>query len=280
MKLNTPYGTRPTLGDPVGVGLIPGIKSTGGDIVAEMLYEGLEALLCYCLGIPVITDANPVYTWTFRPKTSLYPGQGLSIEPVFDNYSGDFDGNKVNSITLSMSKDQNLHISANIGGRGWTGNAAPTAGSFPTDRPITESQFSWFVNDHAMAGDPETNIQSWSLTFSNALAMDRASLGSGYILEPQRNDFITITGNITGDMMDNVYQAAQNVATNLAFDFFMDSGVVIPASAVNYSFHIWLPKLYVVGDFPDVSGPGVVPQTLNFQAVYDDTAGVLHVGVS
>lgn len=272
LKLNTPRSTRPTLGDPVGIGLVEGTKSTGGDIVAEMLYEGLESMLAYCLGIPVITNNDPEYIWTFRPKTTLWAGKGLSVEAAFDNISGNFAGNKVNSITFSMAKDQNMHISASLGGRSWTTQATPTTPTFPTDLPITESQFAWFIDDHAMAGSAETNIQSFNLTMSNALSFDRASLGSGYILEPQRNDFITITGSITADMLDNTWLSAQSAGTTFAFDVYCDSGVVIPTGANNYTFHIWLPQLLIVGDFPDVSGPGVVPQTINFQAVYDATA--------
>jgi len=270
LKNITPKVTRPSLGNPVGIGVTPGTKSIGGDVAMEFLYEGCESMLAFCLGVPEVTAAAPVYTWSFKPRTALWANRGMSLSCNYDDVANDYTGIKISSVTLSMAKDQNLQLTASMGGRAWVAQPDPWEPTFPTDRPIMESELV-FAIDTA----PVTNIQSFSITMSNALSFDRASLGSGYILEPQRNDLIAITGNFTCDMLDNSYQVKQNTGDDLNLDFTFTSPLLIGGGATPYSMHIDLPKVYFIGDTPPVSGPGVVQQTVNFQAVYDDTGGVL-----
>lgn len=279
LKNNTPYTTRPTLGNPVGVGLVRGIKNTGGDVSLEVMYDGCESLLCYCFGIPTISAPidTTAYSWTFTPKAALGVANhvALSVRANYDTIASDFDGNKVSGLTWSMAKDQNLQLTASLGGRGWANQATPLTPTYPTDRPVKEGEL-------VMTFDSTTvvNVQSFSVTMNNALSFDRASLGSGYILEPQRNDLISVTGNWTGDMIGAIPQGLQDAGTvkDLAFTF--TSPLLAGAATEPFSYTITMPTVYLTGETPTVDSAGVVQQTINFQAVYEGSAALSVVVVN
>jgi len=276
---NTPFTTRPTLGNPVGVGLVRGIKSTGGDVALEVMYEGCESLLAYCFGIPAISAPidTTAYSWTFTPKAALGVTNhvAMSMRCTYDTLASDFDGNKVSSLTWSMAKDQNLQLTASVGGRGWVNQGTPGSPSYPTDRPVKEGELVMTYDSTAVV-----NVQSFSVTMNNALSFDRASLGSGYILEPQRNDLISITGSWTGDMISAVPQGFQDAGTVKDLEFAFTSPLLAGAATEPFSYTITLPTVYLTGDTPTVDSAGVVQQTVNFQAVYEGAAAISVVVVN
>jgi len=272
-KWDTPWAERPKISLLGRPGALRGVRTGAGDFTLDWVYEGPEALLLYCLGKHTFTsEGGPSSKWEFTPGTN-YARKGLSIESCFGGDSHDWLGCKINQLAFTHSKDAVLQATASMLAQSWAEEAAPSTPSLPTDNPLLESHFTFKAAEYGVGLSAETNIDTFNLTLSYPYQTGRAKLGQFSQGEMVRNGPLTLSGSWSGDFLDNTYENARDSGTAYAIQAIWDSGVTIGIGPNNFKMIIDLPKIQLTGETPGVGDAAVVPETKNFTAVYDSTAG-------
>jgi hypothetical protein len=112
-------------------------------------------------------------------------------------------------------------------------------------------------------------VTAWSISGSNALALERYGLGNaGLKNAPRINDYPTYTGSLTAEYDRTTWYDPFKAGTAFAMqlDFV---GAAIAASGSSDTVSFIAPKMVVKSAGPTISGPELVSQTVEFE-IYDD----------
>ncbi len=112
--------------------------------------------------------------------------------------------------------------------------------------------------------------QEFGLDVKHAFKTDRFNLGAVTRQQPIRNDFTEITGSISSELIDLVaYQRFVNGTTGALVAKF-EGGIL--EAAVHTKVEVTLAYVRFDGETPNVSGPDVIAQPIQFKALDDGTA--------
>jgi hypothetical protein len=112
-------------------------------------------------------------------------------------------------------------------------------------------------------------VTAFSLSGDNSMALERYGLGNqGLKNAPRINDFAAYTGSLTAEYDRTTWYDPFKVGTGFALqqDFI---GSAIGATGSNNTVSLIAPKIVIKGAGPQVGGPDLVTQTVEFE-VYDD----------
>jgi hypothetical protein len=249
----------------------------GGDITFNVPSKGFGFWLFNTFGqVASVTHAGTpnAYTHTFTPKAdmtnlsfSLQKGVPEAGSNTIDPYV--FTSCVVNSLQLTQGQNALLTCKATIDSQ----NAAQTGSLATASYPTTPDYFSFanVNNTLTVNGTPYAGVKSFDMTINNQLDLTRMYLGAGgKKAQPIRGNLATATGTLTADYVD----------TTLSSAFLSDAEVAFVASFqaanINTTFNemitITLNGLRLNGQLPQISGPGIVPLSIGFDA-YTPVAG-------
>jgi hypothetical protein len=123
-----------------------------------------------------------------------------------------------------------------------------------------------------------SSVTAASVKGTNKISQARYFFGSNGIKAEQiENGYPTLTGQLDAEF---VTQAAMYTAFATDAPLTLELKFVGPviAGAYNYTLDIIIPRLYLDGESPKVSGPDVVKQTCGFTALDDQINPVVQIG--
>jgi Phage tail tube protein len=127
-------------------------------------------------------------------------------------------------------------------------------------------------------GTPVASVTAASVKGTNKISQSRYFLGSAGIKAEQiENGYPTLSGQLDAEF---VTQAAMYTAFSTDAPLTLELQFVGPliASSYHYALDIIIPRLYLDGESPKVSGPDVVKQTCGFTALDDQINPVVQIG--
>src|SRR3972149_3069469 len=266
LKLTDEPIIKPSMRGATQRGFFQSIKTVGGSVEIEAMYEGMLKLLKHALGSVAAVEPEAATRWTHtftRVANTALP-TGLTFELGRDLQGWRYHGCKINELTLSQEVADTLKLALGILGEDEEKVTAGAA-TYPTERLIP------FHQGILKIATVATDAQGFEVTLNNGLTAERHKFGGRLTKEPAANDFRTVTGSISKDFetadiaaLYDKWVAGTEVAIQLDY-----TGPVLGAG--NYKFTIDMPRCVLMGDVPTVSGPGLVPLTIPYQAIYDET---------
>jgi len=134
------------------------------------------------------------------------------------------------------------------------------------------------ANTLTLGGSAVAAVKKFSVKPTNPSKTDRFYLGSsGVKAEQVDNAYRTVTGTLECEFTSlSALYAAYAADTGLAFQFKV-IGDYIASTSTPYSVQIDMPKIFLDGDTPNVTGPDILTQTVPFVALYDGTNSALTI---
>lgn len=248
---------------------IPGKQSVEGSVRTELLYEGFEKLFKHALGTAADSAlAGGAYLHKFT--IAAQPPVGLTIEVNRDACAFVYDGCQVQGVTLENAVDGTVLFSMDVLGESETTAAASTP-TFPGDKPIHWAQITTIT-----AGSYTFAAEVGRVTIANTLAADRYKLGTKTRKGIGRNGRRIVSGSFTIEFEDvtqyNAFLADTEQAVTITW-----TGATI-GSGNSYALSLSMPRCVLSGDTPAVAGPGVIKQTVNFDAYYAPSGSATGTG--
>lgn len=246
-------------------GLTDGNKAVAGNIVTDLLPEGLEVLFRHLLGKPtVVTTGSGPYTHVMKGDESYL--EGLSIEKGFTNIAQYliYKGCRINSCTIDIVQE------------GFSGITFDFIGKEEVTAVVSQ------IHDHGVVVYPtKDGFNGYQCTVST-------DTGAGYVaLGKVTRGTITINNNIETD----AFVLGSALRADAAFGkrecsgdfeiFFEDLTlynifVAGTVCAIKFAFSngtesitIEFPKVKLGGESPKIATAGGINISLNFQAKYD-----------
>lgn len=263
-----PLGTDPLLGmgrdaqDPYYDAI-----SVSGDIVVPVDLRGIGFWLKGLFGAPVTTGTAAPYTHVFTsggllPSLALQVGH-MAVDPQVHFAHA---GVKLGSVALQMARTGAVNATISAIAQGETqGSAALDAA--PEEFALT--RFSAGTGSIKLNGTQVAAVTGGNLTFSNNIEGVETIRDDGKIDGVDENE-ATATGGLTVRFgPDSPLRAAVAAQTPVALEY----AYAIPASAHLLKFT--LPRVYLPKPKNEISGPGGIEATYNWQAARDPVAGHL-----
>lgn len=255
------YTPRPNLQDSTGAPFkknhFKESDNVAGSLELEATYENLGVIFYHLLGAKASTGSGP-YTHTYTTAAAL--PTGLTLEFIrsganFGDLSEVFEGCKINEATFSISAGGVMTVSLDIIGETSAARGNGGTPTFNTATPVLHHQASTLTWNSGTY-----NLTDMSITYNNALTR-RLLLGSANTAQPLRNDFCSCTMSVTLEVNDQfvVDYKADTEANDLAITF---------TGTGNNSLEFDVYQAYITNVSDPVSGPGIVTQTVDFEAQF------------
>lgn len=125
-----------------------------------------------------------------------------------------------------------------------------------------------------------TICKEFSLSSKTVLATDRFGLGNQGLKAEQigPSGTPTITGKLTGEYSQTEFYNVFKAGTTLPLQLDLQGGI-IGATASNYLLSIILPAIKIKSAPPMVSGPDIVPMTVDFEAYSNEVDPVIQIKI-
>jgi hypothetical protein len=173
-------------------------------------------------------------------------------------------GAKINNFELSVANGDLAKGKFNVNGASFTTATALATASYPLNGSI----FHFAQGAITIDGSAVANIKDFTVTVDNSLKTDRYNLGASGIKSEQGIDgFRKVSGKITAEFTDTVLLTKFLADTSASIVVTFTGGTI--ASTYKDTLSITLPACKFNADTPNVSGPGVVDLSMDFD-VYDD----------
>ena len=237
----------------------------GGDIVMDMLFQGLGLFIKHGMGGYSFTADTPVAganTHVFTLANDLPTGLAVQIckgnIPAANSYF--YSGVKVNTLEFMFTPEEIVQMTAGLIARTETVDASGTP-TYPSDLPVL-----WhFSGKLTLAGTASLDFDSGRILVDNNLR--RRFLMSNRTSNPDRGGVRSITGEATVEF-DSValYDKYIGATTGaLALTYTSDSFVT---GATPYSLAFSMPKIQLTGTSPVVEGDGPILVNYPFMALH------------
>lgn len=263
-----PLGTDPLLGlgrdaqDPYYDAI-----SVSGDIVVPVDLRGLGWWLKGLFGAPVTTGGAAPYTHVFTsggllPSLALQVGH-MALDPQVHFAHA---GVKLGSLAFQMARTGAVNATIATIAQGETSGAAALDAA-PETFELT--RFSAGRGAIKLDGTQVAAVTGGNITFSNNLDGVETIRDDGKIDGVDEGE-ATATGGLTVRFgPDSPLRAAVAAQAPVALEY----AYSIPSTA--YVFRLSLPRVYLPKPKTEISGPGGIEATYNWQAAKDPVAGYL-----
>jgi len=257
---------------------MPGLITVGGNIVMEAQPRGQGNIWRALLGSVATTNVVPNYVWkhTYTIADNLPSLQIEIFKDMIDTLSGDeisflYQGCKINTLTLAADIGEFVIITPTFVGK----EEITQANQIPV-LDIQNLRVFNFAQGVFKVGDSEANIYRFDITINNNLSTDRnRKLFSRYIKEPVRNAPIEVTGNIelnweySEDTKEWAYTFYNNFVNGQesGFEITFEGGSL--ATDKKEYLKLKCDRIFFNGESPKVGGPGIIPITFPFTAMYN-----------
>lgn len=194
----------------------------------------------------------------------------LEIERKYEtgNCGFIYESCMVDSMTLSATKGSLLTARFDIVGQQYTENQAVQSLS-----PSTLLPYTFHFGAITVSGAGVTYVNSFTMTYNNHLDADGGHVLDGNAFRHHCNKTLgSLTGTLecewdtTSDALRDAY--LDNTVKSLDFAFTSTEAI---ESGYYYTLSSSIPKIYILGDLPVLTGRDRIPFTVNFEAAYDST---------
>lgn len=248
------------------VGLADGNKAVQGNIVTDLIPEGLEVLLRHLLGKgTVITTGSGPYTHVIKGAAETL--EGLSIQKSFTNIDKHFlyKGCRINSMAIDIVQEGFHGVTWDIIGASETVSAVELIdvdlAVYPTKNGYTGYQAS-IETDHTGSYVALGNVVSGAINIANNVETDGYVLGSDERASAEHG-VRNCTGSFSIFFEDTELYAIYAAGTECGIKFVFDNGV----DSITFEF----PKVKLGGESPAIDSPNATNINFTFQARYDNT---------
>jgi len=242
-------------------------KGGGGALTMNVPSKGFGFWLYNLFGqVTSATHAGTpsAYTHTFTAASTLNKSftlqkgvQGSTTDPYT------FTGCVVNSMQLTMGQNALLTSQITIDSQDMNTATALATTAYPTAPDYFS--FANVNNTLTVGGTPYAGIRSFDMTINNQMDLTRMYLGAGgKKAQPVRGNYATATGTLTADYVDQTLVNAFIADTEIALVCTFVAANI--ATTFNEQIVITLNGLRLNGEVPKVSGPGLVPLSIGFDA--------------
>jgi hypothetical protein len=234
-----------------------GNETVSGDISFELAYGDFDDFIEAALG--GTWNADVVKQGTLIRTFSIEKGFQDIVQYIV------YNGCAINTLTIDMATDAVVTGTVGIVGAGTDGYTGASFDASPTAVTLTDP-FVTYDGTVTLAGGDGCIITALSLSIDNGITANYALCSAeARSVTPDR---VNVTGTAT-ILFENATEVNKFITETTS------SLSVTLEDPTGNALTIELPKIkYTGGDIP-VSGGGVVSVSLPFQALYDDTAGVL-----
>ena len=243
-------------------------KVVGGDIVMDMLYEGLGKFIKHGMGGYSFAANTPVasantHTFTLADTLPI----GLSIEINKGNIpSGDvflYQGCKVNTLEFLFQPEEIMQLTAGIIAQTETADgAASGTPTYPTDLPVK-----WHHSGTlTLAGAGTLDFESLKILVENNLR--RRFLMYNTTRQLDREGRRMVTGEAVVEFEDLTHYNKYVGGTTGVLQLICTSDVLVVGSTY-HSMTITMPKIQLTGASPVVEGEGPIRVTYPFMGLHD-----------
>ena len=260
-----------------GYGRVDTTKGGGGTLECPVVNKGMGLLLQALMGTTV-TPAQQAATAAYLQTHTLADtvGKSLTVQAGIPNVSGtahpySFLGCKVLGAEFGFEVEKEVTASFDLDARDVTEGETLAAASFDTGlRPFvgtdTSIKVGAFGSEAAVTG-----VKKATVKFERGLGVDRHYFGaSGLKAEPNVQDFASVTGTISADLVDKAVWA-DRFRDDAEFSIVLEAVGAVIEGAYSHTFRITIPGCRLEGDTPTLSGQEVVSGDFPFVALFDDT---------
>src|SRR5664279_3193836 len=270
-------------------------RDVGGGITMDLPTKGAGILLKNMLGsvaTAVQQLSTTAYTQNHQPGTlnglSMTVQKGVMEEATGTIVPFTYNGVKVVDWTIDAKVGGIVSLQLNLDA--W--NEVTTTALAATAYIAQSSVFNFTQGTLSMGGSPTTSggvvsvsggtpvssVTAASVKGTNKISQARYFFGSSGIKAEQiENGYPTLTGQLAAEFVTQaaMYTAfASDAPLTLELQFV---GPVI-AGSYHYALDVFIPRLYLDGESPKVTGPDVVKQTCGFTALDDQINPVIQIG--
>jgi hypothetical protein len=265
--------------------------SAGGNVTMELATNKLGLLLKHMLGSSGTATLISGAAYKQIHQLGSSTGLGLTLQvgrPQTDGTVKPFTypGSKPTGWSIAVSDGENATLSVDFDAKDEVTSTGLASASYVAAANVFNfSQVTAFkiggtastttgVISVASGVSVASICRSFTLTGARPLANERYGLGNaGAKAEQIENGFTTITGSLGAEFSTQAEfydlfktQAANGTGTALQLTM---TGAAVVGGGGNYTFDIILPAVKFKNVDPDVNGPDIVSQTVDFE-VYDD----------
>lgn len=243
-------------------------ERAAGDLELELFYVGVPALLLkHLLGDVVTSTLTVGESYRHEIARAIALPTGLSIETEMDQQNFLAVGCNIAQAVFALAPGQVPSATFSIAGRSVSDNTgSESSPTFPADRPLLPDEASVTIG----GVDYSTSISSITITIGNSLDAERARMDSRFVKPPVRSgDRPDITISIEAehdDATDALVSAFLN-GTEQEVTIEYLSATSIGASADKYRMKLEFPKCVHLNTFPEVRDPGILPLSIELQAL-------------
>lgn len=245
-----------------------GQKAIEGSFSMDMTAGNTAILFKHALGA-VATTGSFIHTCTMSDPFGL----GLTIEVGRPGNDGTvrgftYAGCKINSLDLSVSVGELLNAEFGV-----IGTTAETIGSVTAASYGSSLELLHFAGAAITVAGGSFPCKDFSLSVNNGLTADRFFLGSQTAAQPIASSLAEVTGTLTTEFVDaTAYNRVVNATAAAIVATFTDSA--------SKSITVTVPVARFDGDTPNVGGPDIVEQTLNFKGLFNGTDSPVTIAVA
>lgn len=257
------------------IGLGDGNKAVEGNIVSDLLPEGLELLIMHLLGNPTVTTTGSgPYTHVMKGSSGNFTG--LTIEKEFTDIGQfmTYTGCRLNTMAISLVQEGFHEVTFGFVGKA---EALDTTTKLPSGTPVTfnKSGFTGYQCKVYTTMDPATGlvtdhyhqlnfVTAGNININNNLETDGYVLGSGDRASVQYGKR-SCTGDFTVFFEDaKLYNLYAN-GTECGVKFEFDNGI---GQKLTFEF----PTCKLSGNAPEIASFQGLNMSLNFSARYNSTS--------
>jgi len=270
-------------------------RDVGGGFTMDLPTKGAGILFKNMLGsTATAVQQGATAAWTQNHQPGTLNGLSMTVQKgVMEESTGTivpftYNGVKVVDWTIDSKVGGIVSLQLNLDA--W--NEVTTTALAATAYIAQSSVFNFTQGTLSMGGSPTTSggivsvsggtqvssVTAASVKGTNKISQARYFFGSsGVKAEQIENGYPTLTGQLAAEF---VTQAAMYTAFASDAPLTLELKFVGPliASTYYYTLDVIIPRLYLDGESPKVTGPDVVKQTCGFTALDDQINPVIQIG--
>jgi len=200
----------------------------------------------------------------------------LSVEVANTEYCHIYAGSHVRKLGMEFNASESAKWSIDFIAKTESTMAKTALGTVPLPSLlIRPTQASLLINSTSTG---TTELDSFSINIETGLDDGRVKVGSANIVEPDFADRFKISGTINRDWSDPALYAALLANTTFALNVTFTSAATISGSTY-WTLNLLIPNAYIMGDPPVHTGPGLVPEVINWNAADAGTTTGIQITV-
>jgi hypothetical protein len=248
--------------------------SATGSVTCYVPTKQFGRYLLHSLGAVATTTLSGTPTNGYQHVFTLaeLQGKSLTIQKGVPRRDGTivpytFTGSKISSLQLSLQAQDFLTATMNFDSQDMQTAPALDTPTYPTGR----AAFSYVNATVTIDGTAYSGVTGWDLTIDNKPKVDDFFIGGGGKKnEPVRNDWLGLTGTLSGAFFDATLVNKFITDASAALVLTITAGQINTVPTLE-TFKVELPAIRFSGDTPNIQGASAPTLSLPYEVLDDGT---------